>query len=92
MIVRIISEGQFNVPSTHLDRLNELDNQVVDAVAQEDHERYKEVYGKLLGLVREHGTRVPATEFVESDVVLPEPDLTFEEAKKLFVGDGLLSG
>ena len=31
-------------------------------------------------------------ELVESDLVLPEPDITLEEAEDLFVGEGLVPG
>jgi hypothetical protein len=42
--------------------------------------------------VREKGTAVPVDELVESDLVLPDRDLTLEEAEELFVGEGLLPG
>jgi len=92
MIVRILSEGQFQVPSAQLDRLNRLDNAVVDAVAKGKEAQYKKAYARLLALVREKGQPVPATDFVSSDAVLPQADLTLEEAKSLFVGDGLIPG
>ena len=43
-------------------------------------------------LVREKGSPLPIDEIVESDLILPEPDLTLEEAQVLFVGEGLLPG
>ena len=36
MIVRILSEGQFNLPGACIDELNEIDNQMVAAVESED--------------------------------------------------------
>ena len=47
---------------------------------------------RMLDLVREHGEPVPLDELVESDLILPEPDLTLREAEELFVGEGLLPG
>ena len=35
---------------------------------------------------------VPVDELVESDLVLPEPDITLEEAEELFTGEGILPG
>ncbi len=58
MIVRIATEGQYRVNSALLDRLNELDNRLIQLVA--------------------------------SDVILPAPDTTLDEAKSLFVNDGLI--
>ena len=44
----------------------------------------------MLNLVREKGTPVPIDEMVESDIVLPEPDITMDEAAKLFTGEGIV--
>ena len=44
----------------------------------------------MLDLVREHGSPVPVDELVESDLVLPEPDITLLEAEEMFVGEGLM--
>ena len=92
MIVRILTEGQFNLPGAHVDELNEIDNQSVEVVENEDREGFERLLKKMLDLVRENGTPVPVDELVESDLVLPEPDLTLEEAEKTFTGEGLLPG
>jgi hypothetical protein len=44
----------------------------------------------MLELVRSRGRRVPDEELVESDVILPPPDVSFEEAKAGFSGEGLI--
>ena len=90
MIVRILTEGQYNLPGAHVDELNEIDNQLVEVVGQEDQEGFERHLKKMLDLVREKGTPLPVDEIVESDLVLPEPDLTLKEAEELFVGEGLL--
>ena len=92
MIVRIMTEGQFNLPGAYIDQLNEIDNQIVEVVENEDREGFERLLKKMLDLVREKGTPVPVDELVESDLVLPEPDLTLEEAEKTFTGEGLLPG
>lgn len=90
MIVRILTEGQFNLPGAFIDELNELDNQLVEVVEQDDNEKFGPALKALLDLVRENGTPVPVEELVESDLVLPEPDITLREAEELFVGEGLV--
>ena len=92
MIVRILTEGQYNLPGAHIDELNEIDNQLVDVVAEGDEAGFKSLLAKMLDLVRNSGTEVPVEELVESDLVLPEPDITLKEAEELFVGEGLLPG
>jgi len=90
MIVRILTEGQFNLPGAHLDELNDIDNQIVEVVEQQDREQFEQLLKKLLDVVRENSTAVPVDELVESDLVLPQPDITLEEAKELFTGEGLV--
>ena len=92
MIVRISSEGQYNLPGSFIDQLNEIDNELVEAVAAEDQERFETLLKAMLDLVRDNGEPVPLDELVESDLILPEPDLTLLEAEEFFVGEGLLPG
>ena len=92
MIVRILTEGQFNLPGAHLDELNEIDNRLVEVVEQQDRAKFEVLLKEMLDLVREKATPVPIDELVESDLVLPEPDITLEEAEELFTGEGVLPG
>ena len=90
MIVRILTEGQFALPGSHIDTLNQIDNQIVEVVEQENHGAFERLLKKMLDVVRENGEPVPVDELVESDLVLPEPDITLEEAKELFTGEGMI--
>ena len=92
MIIRIPTEGQFNLPGSYVDQLNDVDNELVEAVETGDRASFRELLNRMLTLVREHGVPVPVEELVESDLMLPVPDLTLEEAQELFVGEGLLPG
>ena len=90
MIVRILTEGQYNLPGAHLDRLDELDNRLVEVVEAEDEEASDGLLKELLDVVRENGSPEPLDEIVESDIVLPEPDITLVEAERLFTGEGII--
>lgn len=92
MIIRILTEGQFNLPGRYIDELNEIDNHLVEAVEAEDREKLSQFLKQMQDFVKEHGSSVPIDELVESDLILPEPDITLEEAEELFVGEGLLPG
>jgi hypothetical protein len=92
MIVRILTEGQFNLPGAFIDDLNEIDNRLVEVVELDDEVKFAPLLKEMLDLVRNNGTPVPIDELVESDLVLPEPDITLVEAEELFVGEGLLPG
>ena len=90
MIVRILTEGQYNLPGAFVDRLNEIDNEIVDVVGDGDREAFRKLLDEMLDHVRKNGTEVPVEELVESDIVLPEPDITLEEAAELFTGEGIV--
>lgn len=92
MIVRISTEGQFSLESSDLDQLNALDNRVVEAVAKEDQAGFAAAFDHLLDFVRQRGQPLPDTELVASDVMLPAPGLTLDEARHLFAGEGLIAG
>lgn len=92
MIIRILTEGQYSFPGAYIDELNDLDNHLVAVVEEGDQAEFQRLLKAMLDLVREKGTAVPLDELVESDLVLPEPDLTLQEAGALFTGDGLLPG
>ena len=90
MIVRILTEGQYNLPGAFIDDLNAIDNELVEVVEAGDREAFDSTLKRMLDLVRENGTPVPVDELVESDLVLPEPDITLKEAGELFVGEGIV--
>jgi hypothetical protein len=90
VIVRIATEGQYEVPDDLLDELNRLDNETVSAVESADETRFAESYGALLELVRSRGTKLGEDDLQESTLIFPPPDLTLAEAEHEFTGEGLL--
>ena len=92
MIVRILTEGQYEFPGKYIDELNNIDNQLVAVVADDNRAEFTRLLKQMLDLVRVQGKPVPMEEIVESDLVLPEPDITLEEAEELFTGDGIVPG
>ena len=90
MIVRILSEGQFKLADEVQTRLNELDNEAVAAVESGDEARFQELFDQMIQLVESDGEPVPDDELVESQVIIPPRDLTFDEAKGEFTGEGII--
>jgi hypothetical protein len=90
VIVRISGEGQFKLPDGDADRLNELDNEAVAAVEAGDEAKFQELFDQMLALVANDGEAVGDEELVESDVILPPRDVSFDEAAGEFTGDGLI--
>jgi hypothetical protein len=90
MIVRISTEGQYDLDDAHHARLNELDDAVVAAVEAGDEQRFHEAFEALLRFVRAEGARHDGDDLTESDVILPPPDTSFAEAGQDFTGEGLI--
>jgi hypothetical protein len=92
VIVRIATEGQYDVAEADVAALNELDNAAVAACEAGDGSGFGDVYGKLVEFVRTHGNRLSDDELLGSDIILPPPDLSVEEARVTFQGEGLIPG
>lgn len=90
MIVRISGEQQFRIPDSEEEPLNELDNLVVEAIEADDEDGFRSSFGKMHKMVRESGEPLPEDELVPSDLILPPADLSLEEAKGEFTGEGLI--
>ena len=90
MIVRISGEGQYRVDDALHGRLNELDDAVVAAVDRGDAAGFDASFERLLAFVREEGRALGEEELEASDVIMPPPDLSFEEAGTEFTGEGLI--
>ncbi len=90
MIVRISGEGQFKLPDEDSERLNELDNRAVAAAEGGDETGFQELWSQMLEIVASDGNQLGEDELVESDVILPPRDISFDEARGEFTGEGLI--
>ena len=92
MIVRIATEGQYELDDADVEQLNELDNQAVACCSADDEQAFRQVYDELLEFVRSKGRPVGDDHLGGSDLILPPPDVSLDEAKAEFQGDGLIPG
>jgi hypothetical protein len=92
MIVRIATEGQYEISGVDAPALGELDNEAVAACDSRDETRFRETYERLISFVRAHGRPVADDELVASDVIFPPPDVSLAEASREFSGEGLIPG
>jgi hypothetical protein len=90
VIVRISTEGQYRLDDDAGARLNELDNDVVAAVDAADETAFYEKFAQMIEFARREGVALGDDELEESDVILPPPDTTLEEAAHEFTGEGLI--
>lgn len=92
MIIRILTEGQFEVAESELDALNALDGQLEAAINASDEAAFSAALGALLDKVRAVGSPVAVDALVPSDLLLPYSDATLSEVRDLLSGDGLIPG
>ncbi|WP_440953509.1 PspA-associated protein PspAA [Methanococcoides sp. FTZ1] len=92
MIIRIMGEGQYEVPGGMFDELNVIDNRIVDLVAEENEADYRAELSKLIDMIRSNGKQLDDASIVESNIIVPPEDLSLQEAKEIFTGSGLLEG
>jgi hypothetical protein len=92
VIVRIATEGQYELPASDEQELNELDNEAVACCQAGDEQQFHEAFARLLDFVRTKGHPVPDDELAASALILPPPDTSLEEARAEFTGEGLIPG
>jgi hypothetical protein len=92
VILRILEEGQYEIPDEVLDSLNALDDEVIAAVEAGDHERFESALAELLYRVRESASRVADDYLGPSDLVLPPADASLEEVGEMLSEEGLIPG
>ncbi len=92
MIVRIATEGQYRLADDVAERLNALDNDAVAAAEAGDEARFTELFAQIISVIRTEGTPLDADELHGSDVIVPPPDTSYEDARHEFTGEGLIPG
>jgi hypothetical protein len=90
VIVRIFSDGQYRIPDDVQARLHELDIATVNAIDSDDEAAFSSTYAALVELIHANGERLADEELEPSDLMLPPADITLEEAREEFTGEGLL--
>ncbi|MYB77355.1 MAG: hypothetical protein F4X83_09725 [Chloroflexi bacterium] len=92
MIVRIATVGQYRLDDAIATDLQRFDDAIEEAVSGSDDKAFQELLQQMHDLVTQKGTALQDDEIVPSDVILPPPDETLEEAQKLFGAEGFIPG
>jgi len=90
MIIRIMGEGQYRAPEALCEELNRIDNKIVALVAEGKAREFRTEFMKLISEIKGKGEALGAEEILESDIIVPPEDLSFEEAKAIFTGEGII--
>jgi hypothetical protein len=85
-----MGEGQFEIEKRHVDEVNKIDNNLVKIVERGDEKAFKTEYKRLTDTVRKYGKPIAHEILKPSDVIIPPADITLEEARSIFRGEGLV--
>ena len=91
-IVRVMDRGQFNVSTKTAKKINQLDNSLVDIIKRYDLQKreFSKKLTQMVSLVANEGKPLDDKEIVQSHIILPASDISIEEARKLFTGEGVI--
>ena len=103
IIVRISGQGQYKINRDTQDKIDEIDDSIVDifeqsesttvsqdANSKEGERELRDKLTRIVDIVTTNGTKVDDKEIVESNIIIPTPDISFEDAKKIFRGEGII--
>ncbi len=92
-IVRIMGQGQYKVNEEIVRNINDIDNAIVQILQnadKSDDQEFKTKIGNLVQIITSKGQRLDDKEIVESDIIVPDSDISIDEAKKVFKGEGII--
>jgi hypothetical protein len=92
VIVRILGEGQFEVPEDCVAKLEKLDDDLMKAVDSGDEAAFDAALLKVLAEVRTSCQPIPPEDIRSSDLVLPDSDSTLDDVREMLEGKGILAG
>ena len=85
-----MGEGQYEVSSDIVTRLDELDNAAVAASEAGDEAELDRQLEEMWRIVQSSGQRIADDDLRPSAAIIPPADLTLEETQRLFSDEGLV--
>ena len=92
MIVRILGEGQLELPESAAEELSGLDAALESAVERNDEGAFRQALAALLAKVRQVGSPTDADDLRPSELIIPRQDASMDEVRKLLTDEGLILG
>jgi hypothetical protein len=92
-IVRIMGRGQFKINEEIIRDIDKVDNIIVEILQNEnraDDQDFKANIAQLVQTIMSKGQRLDDKELVESDIIVPDSDISLDEAKQVFKGEGII--
>ena len=101
IIVRVSGQGQFKVNRETLDRINDIDNSIVslfenidtdvdDNSIKSKQKELKEKIIEIINLIKTNGMSLDNREIIQSQIMIPNPDISIDKTKMIFRGEGII--
>ena len=101
IIVRVSGQGQFKVNREIMDRINDIDNSIVSLLENADtdvdansikvkQKELNEKINEIINLIRTNGMPLDDKEITQSQIMIPNPDISIDKAKMIFRGEGII--
>lgn len=105
IVVRILNQGQYKINEETHNKIDEIDNSIVDIIEKinlndkresvslnQDQEELRKRLAQIIYIVSSEGTQLDEKEIIESDIIIPNEDISVDEAKEMFRGEGIIKG
>ncbi|MGD0085365.1 MAG: hypothetical protein ABSD78_19580 [Acidimicrobiales bacterium] len=83
MIVRILEDGQYDVPASERAALDELDAKLSEAIEAGNKAGFSVALAALIEKVRSSGSKIDATTLVPSELTVPHETASLEDVANL---------
>ncbi len=82
MIVRILADNQYRLADDQATAVEALDERLMHAINAGDSANFTSALHELSALIHQTGAPVADDEVVASDLIVPAPDMSLEEAQQ----------
>jgi hypothetical protein len=90
MIVRILEDGQYEVPASEQGALDELDAKLSAAIEAGDEAGFSAALTALLAKVRSSGTKIDAATLVPSELTVPHESASLQDVATLLSSEEIV--
>jgi hypothetical protein len=102
IIVRLSGQGQFKINKDLLNKVNDIDNSIVNLLENvvsniENNDlkfkqkELKEKLNQIINLIKINGKPIRDKEIFQSHIIIPNADISINEAKRIFKGEGMIN-
>jgi hypothetical protein len=99
IIIRLSGQGQYRVSKNIVDKIDKIDDSIVNILENIDsnipenkglEQELREKIMEMVHLITSGGKQLENKEIVQSSIIIPSQDISIEEAKTIFKGEGVI--